>query len=136
MRETHLIFCERTEKGATNIPAIQNAIMKFPVGKRLQVVISLKSNRSNQQNKYFHSCIDILAKELGYDREEMKSIVKMKFLKREKIDEKTGEIFEYILKTSKLNKEDFSEMMDAFLNWSASLGCILPVPGEQLTAFE
>ena len=131
-----IIYCERTEKGASNIPAIQVAIMSFPIGKRLEVLVRAKSHRSDKQHRYFHACISILSKELGYTSEEMKSIVKMKFLKREKVNEQTGEIFEYLLETHKLSKEDFSEFKNNFMNWSAQLGVILPLPDEQLTAFK
>ena len=127
-----LIYLERTETGYTNYKAIEAAILSFPKGKRLELIIKHKSNRSIKQNSYFHACVTILAKELGYSKEEMKNIVKYKFLKAEKVDEKTGEIFEYIKDTHALNKEDFFEFQNNMLDWSAQLGIILPVPNEEI----
>ena|ERR1017187_4869655 len=127
----HLIYCERTAKGISNSKAINEAVLSFPMGKRLEVVIRPKSARSSQQNRYFHACVSIMAKDLGYDNDEMKSIIKYKFLKREKINEITGEVFEYVQETHKLNKEDFSEFQNHLIIWSAQLGIILPLPEEQ-----
>lgn len=120
------VYLERTETGYTNIKAIETAIKSFPVGKRLVMTLSDKSRRSSRQNDYFHSCCGILGKDIGYTKDEVKSIVKMKFLKREKVDESTGEVFEYLLDTHSLNKEDFAEFMEQFIQWAAELGTILP----------
>jgi hypothetical protein len=66
------------------------------------VIVKAKSkNRSTQQNRYYWMLVTIIANELGYSREEMHSIIGYKFLKREKVDEKTGEVFEYIESTTK-----------------------------------
>jgi len=132
MSEPKIIFCERTEAGASNITAIQDAIVQFPIGKRLEVVIRPKQSRSNKQNRYFHGCCEILGDALGYTKDEIKSIVKMKFLKREKVNESTGEVFEYLLETHKLTKEEFAELMNNFIIWAAQLGCALPMPDENL----
>jgi hypothetical protein len=93
-----------------------------------------KKNRSNQQNRYYWACVTIVANELGYSREEMHSIIGFKFLKREKVDENSGEVFEYIESTTKLSTTDFVVFMDEFIIWSAEhLNIILPSPNEQLT---
>lgn len=125
------IFIQRTETGYTNISKLEMAIMSFPVGKSLSVTISDKLRRSDQQNKYFHACCKIFGDAFGYTKDEAKSIIKMKFLKREKVNESTGEIFEYLLETHKLNKEDFSELMEQFIIWAAQLGVVIPEPGDQ-----
>jgi len=103
--------------------------------KEFDVIVKSKSrNRSTQQNRYYFACVTIVANELGYSKEEMHSIIGYKFLKREKIDESSGEVFEYILSTSKLTTTEFSNFMEEFIRWSAEhLNIILPSPNEQLT---
>jgi len=134
MTKTQTVYCERTEGGVTNISAVQSAMMLFPAGKRLEVIIRAGATRSSEQNNWLHGCIHILAKELGYSKEEMKSIVKMKFLKREKVDEKTGEVFEYLAETHKLDKMEFSELMEELLHWSdTTFGILLPLPKDKNT---
>lgn len=102
-------------------------------GKRVQVRIEkLKSKRSIQQNRYWWLAMTILGNELGYSKEETHEIMKFKFLKRERVIEKTGEILEYIESTTKLGKSDFADMVTDMVRWAASMGIIIPLPGEQL----
>ena len=103
--------------------------------KEFDVIVKSKSrNRSTQQNRYYWLCVQIVAGELGYSREEMHSIIGYKFLKREKVNEETGEVFEYIESTTKLSTTEFISFMDDFTRWSAEhLNIILPEPNQQLT---
>ena len=129
---TQTIFCQRTETGITNLAQIHVACMQFPIGKRLEVTVKLKSGRSTNQNNWYWECISILSKELGYEKSDMHEIVKYKFLKKEKVIESTGEILEYIESTSKLSKEDFSDFMGKLIQWSAeTFNITLPIPDEK-----
>ncbi len=103
-------------------------------GKRLEISIGkLKSKRSEQQNRYWWALMTILGAELGYSKEECHEICKFKFLKREKVHEATGEIFEYIASTTELNKSEFADMTSELHRWSAdSLGIVLPLPETQM----
>lgn len=107
-------------------------------GKRVKIIIEkLKSQRSLQQNKYWWACVTILSNELGYTKEEMHEILKFKFLKREKVIERNGEVLEYIESTAKLSKGDFSDVTSEMIRWaSQSLSIILPIPNEQLSIIE
>lgn len=111
---------------------IANELKEFN-GKRIEIKIQkLKSVRSQQQNRYWWAIITILAKEIGYTKNEMHEILKFKFLKRSKIVESTGEVLEYIESTTKLNKSDFADMTSELIRWSAeTFNVILPIPGEQ-----
>jgi hypothetical protein len=102
-------------------------------GKRVEVTIEkLKSTRSVQQNRLWWLYVSIISKEVGYSKEEMHEILKFKFLKREKVDEKTGEVFEYIGSTIKLNKTDFADMVNDLIRYAAeTFNIVLPLPGEQ-----
>jgi hypothetical protein len=91
-----------------------------------------RSRRSDQQNRYWWACITILSKEIGYTKEETHEICKFKFLKREKVDEATGEVLQYLGSTAKLNKSDFADMTSELIRWSAeTFSVVLPMPGEQ-----
>lgn len=102
-------------------------------GKRVEITIQrLKSTRSAQQNRLWWLYVGILSKEIGYSKDEMHEICKFKFLKRESVNKKTGEIFEYIGSTTKLSKSDFADMVNDLIQWSAETFNInLPLPSEQ-----
>jgi hypothetical protein len=102
-------------------------------GKRVEIRIEkLKSKRSIQQNRYWWLAMTILSGELGYSKEECHELMKFKFLKRERVFEKTGEVLEYIESTTTLSKSDFADMVTDMVRWAASMGIIIPLPGEQL----
>jgi len=89
-----------------------------------------KAKRSNQQNAFFHSWITLLAEHTGYTKEEMKEIVKFKFLKVEEIHDQTGETFIYTKSTAKLNKGEFSDLCTEVQNWARdTFEILLPLPG-------
>ena len=98
------------------------------------IVRKKRSRRSLDQNAFFHSWINLLSNYTGYSFDQMKNIVKYKFLKAEAINEKTGEIYEYIKETSSLNKSDFADFCTEIQHWSKdTFNLILPVPGENWT---
>ena len=102
-------------------------------GKRIQITIEkIKSQRSAQQNALWWVYMTILSKELGYTKDEIHEICKYKFLKREKVDEKSGEIFPYLESTTKLSKSEFADLVSDLQQWAADTFNInLPSPGEQ-----
>lgn len=102
-------------------------------GKRVEINIQkLKSTRSSRQNAYWWLIITILAKEIGYTKDELHEIMKYKFLKRERVDENSGEIFPYLSSTTKLNKTEFSDLTNQLIRWaSETFNVILPMPEEQ-----
>lgn len=102
-------------------------------GKRVEINIQkLKSSRSTQQNRLWWMYVGIIAKEIGYTKDELHEILKFKFLKKEKVDEKTGEVFEYVGSTAKLSKTEFAELVDGLIQWASdTFGIALPMPNEQ-----
>jgi hypothetical protein len=129
---TEIVFLERTETGYTNITKLESAILSFPAGKRLAITISDKTRRSDRQNNLLHMYFGIIGKELGYSKDEMKDIIKFKFLKREMVIEQTGEVVNYIADTHKLTKEEFSELIEKMIEWcGTNFGITLPAPDEQ-----
>lgn len=96
-------------------------------------IAKTKKNRSLEQNKWLWACMTLLAEHTGYSKDEMLAIVKYKFLKATKADEKTGEVFEYLKGTSELTTTEFSTFMQELIQWSAeSLQVVLPIPNEQM----
>lgn len=101
-------------------------------GKRVEITIKrLRSKRSLQQNRLWWLYVTIVSNELGYDKDEFHEIAKYKLLKREKVNEATGEVFTYIGSTAKLNKSEFADLVSDFQRWvSESFSIVLPQPGD------
>lgn len=79
--------------------------------------------------------MSILAKELGYTKQETHAICGMKFLKREKVIEKTGEIVPYIISSTALSKSEFADMVTDMVRWAQQdLSITIPLPNEQIEA--
>jgi len=104
-------------------------------GKRVEIKIQkLRSKRSEQQNSYWWGVIiKILGEELGYDKDEMHEVLKFKFLKREKVIERTGELMFYSISTTKLSVSEFVKLVEDVIRWAASeLSIVIPLPSEHL----
>lgn len=101
--------------------------------KSVEIIVKRKSaKRSDRQNRYWWVLVTILSSELGYTKEEMHEILKYKFLKREKVDQNTGLVFEYLGSTAELNKMEFADLTTEMKRWAQTdLDILLPDPGEQ-----
>lgn len=138
MNEAKIIFCERKETGVSNIPAIQNACMEFPIGQRLQVTIQAKNRRSNPQNNYIHLTFDLLASELNkmgnnFRPSEIKELLKFKYLLVDVVNSDTGECLgQRVRGTSELTKEEFSEFVEKVIQFASELNIRLPLPNENI----
>lgn len=103
-------------------------------GKKVEITLSKAgSKRSLMQNALYWVYVTILASEIGYTKNEMHEIIKFKFLKREKVNEKTGEVMQYLDSTTKLTKSDFADFIADLQRWAVeSLNVLLPEPGKQI----
>ena len=89
-------------------------------GKEIEIRIREKSsNRSKEQNSMYWIWIDILSKEIGYTKEEMHTLVKYKFLKRNIVDD-DGVEQEVIKSTTTLTTKEFTLFMNDLLYWSST----------------
>lgn len=125
------IYCDVKDGSLSgfNRTKFKDDLKYFERSKIVLTIEKKKIKRSAEQNKYYWLCIGILSKELGYDKDEMHSIVKYKFLKSEIVCQKTGEVLEYIKSTAKLNKVEFIEFVDDMIRWASDIfGIILPYP--------
>lgn len=105
---------------------------KFFAGKEIEIIVRKKrAKRNNEQNNLYHAYIKLLAEFTGHSEEEMHSIIGYKFRLTETVDEKTGEIFQYIRSTTQFNKMQFADHLTEIQQWSeSSLKVRLPIPGE------
>lgn len=97
-------------------------------GNRIEVVIrKARSQRSNQQNRYYHGIVlELLSQHTGYTPDEMHEICKYQFLKQGG-DGK----FEYIKSTTKLNTAEFETYLENIKRWAVDiLGLVIPDPNE------
>lgn len=92
--------------------------------------------RSNNQNRYLHGyIIKEISEHTGYTTEEVKEIIKSKFLKSWKIIKtKQGDKeFEYIRGTSELDTKETEDLLRDVREWaSLELGLYLALPNEVL----
>jgi len=89
-------------------------------GKEIEIRLRERSaNRSKEQNSLYWIWIDILSKEIGYTKEEMHTLIKYKFLKRNIVDD-NGVESETIKSTTTLTTKEFTAFMDEVLFWSNS----------------
>ena len=76
-----------------------------------------KDYRTKEQNKLWWKYMQILSADLGYSKDEMHDICKLKFLKRERFDD--GIKIEYLKSTAQLTKKEFKTLVDEVIIWAA-----------------
>ncbi len=87
----------------------------------MDIVFTLSENkdfRTNSQNKLWWKYMDIMGGDLGYSKNEMHDICKLKFLKRERVED--GIKVEYLKSTAQLTKKEFKKLVDDVIIWAAS----------------
>ena len=106
---------------------IQSGLTEFEV-----TIEKKKKHRSIQQNRWYWAAIKIMADHTGYTSNEMHEVCKLKFLKVELVNEKTGEVFEYVRSTTDLTTTEFSNYMDEIRLFAAETFSLeIPLPNEQ-----
>ena len=97
------------------------------IGQRVEVIIRKpKTSRSTLQNSYYWSVVvELLANELGYDKDEIHEILKYKFLQSNAMG------MPYIKSTTKLSTGEFEEYLSKIKRWAAEfLHIVIPDPNE------
>ena len=97
------------------------------IGQRVEVIIRKpKTSRSTLQNSYYFGVVvEILAKELGYDKDEMHEILKYKFLQSNAMG------MPYVKSTTKLSTGEFEDYLEKIRRWAAEfLNINIPLPNE------
>jgi polyhydroxyalkanoate synthesis regulator phasin len=118
--------------------------LKQFAGKSVKVTVEKwKKQRSLNQNAYYHGSlivqvIDALVNS-GYPRSELSAeivhdMLKAKFLKKDIVNEQTGEVLRVIVSTSSLTTTEFMDYIDDIARWMAEyLNTVLILPNEQST---
>lgn len=85
-----------------------------------------RATRSNQANRYLHACFSFLGDELGYETEEMKSIIKYKFLS---VERPHGTV---VKNTRDLDTKELANFINQFRRWaSVEIGIYVPSPDDK-----
>lgn len=107
------------------IEHLERLDLKGPI---LMTVKPYKEKRSTSQNSLYWLWLGIIAKELGYSKDDMHAVMAHKFLSPE-IKEIMGEQIEIIKSTTKLNIHEFTEYLNEIeIFASGFLNIILPRP--------
>lgn len=114
----HIITCHVKDGKPNNAKKLNEAFKSFE-GKDVVVTVeNKKSKRSEQQNKYYWSCIvqdeiDCIKKEWGeiWSKDDMHAFNKVYFFGEEKVNKETGEIIK-VPKSSITTKDNFSEAIE------------------------
>ena len=108
-------FTGKVEKGILKYHDI-GGLRRFLNGIKGEVWIDIKEApkmRSVEQNNYYRHIIRQIGNHLGYSEDEMHDVVKQKFA---------------IQSTKDLSKDDFSELLDRIIRFSATLGFVVQDP--------
>ena len=80
-------------------------------------ILENKDYRTNAQNKLWWKYMQILSADLGFTKDEMHDLCKIKFLKRERFED--GIKVEYLKSTAQLTKKEFNKLVDEVIIWAA-----------------
>lgn len=81
------------------------------------ITITIKEDsRSNSQNKLWWSWMQIIGDTIGYSKNEMHELLKVKFLTREYILD--GETKKYTKSTATLSKQEFNKLTNDVFFWA------------------
>lgn len=136
------IFYGKTTNGQPKIARrseLDEALKSFE-GKEFQITVEKKKkSRSLNQNAYYWGVVIPMVRGAMHDlgmklsRQEVHELLKLKFLKKEIINENTGEVFEYIGGSSELTTKEFMDFIAELQQWSAEyLNIVIPSPNEQV----
>lgn len=114
----------------------------FADGCKVTVTIDKRyKKRSLKQNALFHAYVTILADEFGYDKDTMKELIRIKWLKEslcdpngdEMVDTTTGEIMFRLRSTTELSTQEMAELTEQIRIWAIQgWNIVLPLPDEQI----
>ena len=94
------------------------------------IVVTLsdkKITRSNQQNRYFHKLVDLIAEQQGNDAERVKREIKHKIglIEKQLIN---GELITIIKSTADLRVDEFSKLIEETISVCVFLEISYPTP--------
>lgn len=88
-------------------------------GRHVNIIIKeAEVSRSAQQNRLWWVYMTMIGEELGYTKNEMHQICKLRFLKETIVDDRTGAEIDVIGSTSKLSKKQFNKLIEELQRWA------------------
>ena len=126
----------------TNNPLeVQNLRLKIEklIEKHSMVEVVEKKAKTLQQLKYLHTILAYFGLQTGNTLDEVKTcyfkrIVNKDLFVRKKHDNILGTDREYLISTAKLTKEELSEAIERFRNWSSNVaGIYIPSSEEYIS---
>tara|TARA_Y100001951_G_scaffold104006_1_gene114285 strand:+ start:406 stop:750 length:345 start_codon:yes stop_codon:yes gene_type:complete len=108
-------FTGKVEKGTLKLHDI-GSYRRFLNGVKGEVWVEIKEApkmRSVEQNNYYRHIIRQIGNHLGYNEDEMHEVIKLKF---------------EIESTKNLTKDEFSDLLDRIIRFSATLGFAVQDP--------
>lgn len=133
------IPCHVTNGKPNNAKKLNEAFRAFE-GKDVIVTIEKrKSKRSNAQNRFFHGVVIPIIQQgyleagwiEGKSFEWTKNEIKKACLIKEAVNEKTGEVKQYVGETSGLTKSEFMDFIAEVQQWAMeSLNVYVPDPNQ------
>ena len=108
-------FTGKVEKGNLKLHD-RGSYRRYINGIKGEVLVEIKEApkmRSVEQNNYYRLIIRQIGNHLGYNEDEMHEVVKQKFA---------------VESTKNLTREDFSELLDRVIRFSATLGFVVKDP--------
>ena len=104
-----------------------NKSLQYFEGKNIVLKIrEVEIPRTIEQNSLYWVWIDILASELGYQKNEMNQLIKYKFLKKDVVNEK-GQKEVRLMSTTTLSKKEFSQLMENIYFCNSFFNCLLSI---------
>ena len=104
---------------------VQDYFLENPTTQEAVVSI-VKSRRSDAQNRLYFAWVDILAKEIGYSKQEMHFVLADKFLTKIEFKTKSGKDISQIPSTRELNVDEFIDYICEIEMLSGEHGIKLP----------
>jgi len=105
---------------------IEYAVQAVRQSKGMKVTIGPKT-RTNSQNSYYFNCLEIIAKDIGEDKNDLHDMIKLRVFGPQLITIK-GETVSIPKRSSDLSVADFSKLLDAALMLASAYGIIIPSP--------
>ena len=105
-------------------------IRALNLGKKYSVEVKeYRKNRSNSQNRLYWSWVNIIAKDTGYDPDDMHDTFKQRFLG---VEEKIvfGEAVYIAKSTAKLTTQEFTAYLERIEQTAMEMGMNLPRPDD------
>lgn len=132
-QEVYESLCSFDEKGMTidGLEHFRAAMRRFPKGQGVITVKVLRETRSSRQNRFWHGVvIPLFAEHCGYEFEDMKDTLALRFIPKTLVDRETGEERIVPGHTSALNVKEFNDLIERAQRLGAEMGVDIPNPGE------